>query len=129
MPLPIEFKMCTLYPPVLTILNNQKYIIPGWIKIDEDVTLEQVKERWIRKKYKSSYIPTFFLEYIDIKVGDKFIIIDNGKEKTAEVVKLYSTCIHVLFEGIKYTVKKEFFIKGENCYKTKIRRLTMLKKQ
>jgi len=50
------------------------------------------------------------LEYIDIKVGDNLIIIDNDNEKPAKVVKLYATCLHVIYKGVKYTVKKEFLI-------------------
>jgi hypothetical protein len=121
--------MTSLIPPAISILGGKRYILPGYIEVDDDVTLEQVNEKWTRKTYKPGYIPTMFLEFIDINIGDIIPIMNGETETDSEVVKLYATCVHVMYKGVKYSLKKEYFIMDGDNFKSKERRLVKLKKQ
>ena len=54
-----QIKYTSFLPPGLSVVDGQKYVIPGWHKVSMDTTLEEVYTHWsngIKKKEKDMTI-------------------------------------------------------------------------
>ena len=38
-----KYKIVHLYPPAFAVINGQRYLFPGWIPVEDDITFDDVE--------------------------------------------------------------------------------------
>jgi hypothetical protein len=51
-----KYTIVDLFPPGFTTINGKKYLLPGWIQVDDDITLSDVEHIKPLKKNVQEFI-------------------------------------------------------------------------
>ena len=95
-------------PPGITIINGVTYVVPGYHKVPDGTTLEEVNSRWIREEapLKSQISPDHRVSEVVIskRTGEYYDVVFNGAywSCTCAGYDFRGRCKHILQVKNKY---------------------------
>lgn len=85
-----KYKIVHLYPPSFAVIGGQRYLFPGWIPVEDDITFEDVEHI---NPYRSN-IEEFKVEG---STGNTYTVTkrDNSLTCDCPAGKFRGTCKHI----------------------------------